>query len=195
MSAPRGPLIPRPAARPRLTARFDAPMEEVVTRFSGALGAPDSPIQGQATSGFVNLWLPPEGRAFFSPYLSLELTEQDGVTIATGRFGPHPAVWTGFMFVYAVLGLLGVLALMFGWAQYIADEPPWMLLGFPGAGGLVLFVYGAEYIGKGLGSEQMHQIARFVAALAPDTRFPVAPDGTGPNPAVGYSSGSNVTRT
>jgi len=175
------PIRRRPAARPRITARSPEPPDVILGRFEAAL-AEQGAVRGQAVPGFVNLWLPEEGRAFFSPYLSLEIRADGDGTVATGRFGPHPGVWTGFMFVYAVLALLGVLALMVGWAQVIADEPPWMLLGFPGACALVLFVYGAEYIGKGLGSEQMYVIARFVNTLVPDTIFPVHADGTGPSP-------------
>ena len=37
---------------------------------------------------------------------------------------------------------------------------------------LIGFVYGAEYIGKGLGAEQMHDIASFVEQVLPDIRFP-----------------------
>ncbi len=150
-------------------------------RFSQALAA-ETGVGGQALPGFVNLWPPDRERSFFSPYLSLEVQPQGEGTVATGRFGPHPAVWTGFVFVYSVLGLVGVLGLMAGWAQSIADEPPWMLLGAPGALGLALFIYGAEYIGKGMGSEQMHGIAHFVERVVPVTQFP-APLGQGANPS------------
>ena len=162
----------RPAARPRLTACSLDPPDRIVTRFSEALAEAGCPVAGQALPGFVNLWPPDAERSFFSPYLSLEVQPHGTGAVATGRFGPHPAVWTGFMFVYAVVGLAGVLALMFGWAQSIADEAPWMLLGAPGSVLLIGFVYGAEWIGKGLGAEQMHDIASFVEQVLPDIRFP-----------------------
>ncbi len=172
----------RPAARPRLTGWSSDPPEVVVARFQEALAQDGCPVAGQALSGFVNLWPHDAGRAFFSPYLSLEVRAHDGGTEATGRFGPHPAVWTGFMFVYAVLGLAGVLSLMAGWAQSIATEEPWMLLGGPAAAALGLFIYGAEYIGKGLGAEQMHDVVRFVEQVLPDVRFPAeqVPTSTAP---------------
>jgi hypothetical protein len=162
----------RPAARPRLTCWSNEAPDVVVKRFNEALVAERGAIGGQALPGFVNLWPADRDRSFFSPYLSLEVRPQGEGSVATGRFGPHPAVWTGFMFVYAVLSLGGVLALMFGWAQSIADEPPWMLWGAPASVALILFIYGAEYIGKGLGSEQMHAIAHFVARVVPVTQFP-----------------------
>ncbi len=171
----------RPAARPRLTCWSTEPPERVVERFKKALAAESDVIGGQALPGFVNLWPPDRDRSFFSPYLSLEVRPQGTGSVATGRFGPHPAVWTGFMFVYAVLSFVGVLALMIGWAQSIADEPPSALLGAPASVALILFIYGAEYIGKGLGSEQMHDIAHFVERVVPVTQFP-APIGQDADP-------------
>lgn len=152
----------RPQARPE--AEFVTPLEpaEVLRRFEARLQEPGCPVEGQLVEGHVELYVHPGERHVWSPWLSLEVrTEVDG-THVRGRFGPHPHVWTGFMALYSVLAFLGVIAAMYGWAQLRLDEPATALLGVPGALALGAFIYGAEWIGKGLGTEQMFVMRDFV---------------------------------
>ncbi len=151
-----------PQARPE--AEFVTPLSptEVLERFEAALGQPGCPVEGQLVSGHVELFVRAADRHFWSPWLSLEVRSQVDGTHVRGRFGPHPHVWTGFMAIYAVLAFAGIIALMYGWAQRLVDEPGWALLGGPGAMAAAAFVYGAEWIGKGLGTEQMFEVRDFV---------------------------------
>ena len=43
----------------------------------------------------------------------------DAEPVLRGRFCPHPNVWTGFMAVYGILGMIGLSALMYGGAQLV----------------------------------------------------------------------------
>ena len=153
-----------PEARPR--AEFVSPLSpsEVLERFEAALKEPGCPVEGQLVVGHVELFVPAGERHFWSPWLPLEVrTEVDG-THVRGRFGPHPHVWTGFMAVYAVLAFAGLISCMYGWAQLLLDGPGYALLGVPASAALAAFVYGAEWIGKGLGTEQMFVLRDFVVA-------------------------------
>ena len=102
-------------------------------------------------------------RHFWSPQLELEVRlpdPEDEFAPETahlhGRFAPHPHVWTGFMAIYGLLALGGVAGAMWGLSQWTLGSPPWALLGVPAAAALAAFVYGAVFIGQGLGAEQMY---------------------------------------
>lgn len=99
----------------------------------------------------------------WSPRLMLYVvSKDDGSEALRGRFSPHPNVWTCFLALYAVLGMAGVLAAMFGISQCIIDQPPWALWGVPISMALIAFVYGAAFIGQWLGAEEMHVLRSFV---------------------------------
>ena len=101
---------------------------------------------------------------FWSPNLSLEIIDETGATSERlrGRFGPDQSVWMLFILIYAILGMVGVLALMFGTSQWLINESPWALLAVPACVALAAFVYGAAFIGQGLGAEQMYTLRSFV---------------------------------
>ena len=153
---------PHPESRPRAEFNTSLSPEEVLARFEAALAAHGCPVEGQVVLGHVELLVREEARHFWSPWLSLEVRAEADGTHVRGRFGPHPHVWTGFVAAYAVIGFAGVIAAMYGFAQRVLDEPGVALLGVPAAAGLAAFVYGAEWIGKGLGAEQMFAIRDFV---------------------------------
>jgi len=121
-------------------------------------------------------------RRFWSPYLYLEARtpgeedEVDGLDrpVVQGRFAPHPHVWTLFMAIYGVLGMLGILGVMYGVSQWILDRPPWALAAGPAAGALIAFVYGAAFIGQGLGASAMYELRSLVDDAAETSSPPVA---------------------
>jgi len=51
--------------------------------------------------------VPDERRSLLSPNLELELRESEAGTVLHGRFSPPPNVWTGFMGLFFLLGMLG----------------------------------------------------------------------------------------
>ena len=151
----------RPHQRPRFELRVPMPPSEVADRITAALGT-DELIIGRVDEQLATLYVRESDQHFWSPHLELTVRpEEDGASLL-GRFGPHPAVWTGFMFVYAVLALAATLALMVGLAQITMGSPPWALLGSVAAVALIGFVYGAAFIGRGLGSDQMIGLRLFI---------------------------------
>jgi len=102
---------------------------------------------------------------FWSPYLYLEaqLPDPDDEDAPDapqlhGRFAPHPHVWTLFMAIYGVLSLTALGGLMVGLSQWSLGWTPWALAVAPAAIALIGFVYGAAFIGQGLGAEQMYEL-------------------------------------
>jgi len=154
------------AQRPRLRPTFRIPVPgdgaAVLARLRFQLETPGAPVTGQVVRGHAFLQLPAERRSLLSPFLHLELEHGTGGTHLVGRFSPAPNVWTGFMAVYILWGLLALAGLILGWAQANVNEFPWGFIACPAALGLMAFVYGAAVIGQGLTADEMYELRAFV---------------------------------
>ena len=64
------------------------------------------------------------------------------------------------MAIYGVLGMVALFALVFGYGQWSTGATPWGAAVSLGAVGAIGFVYGAAFIGQGLGAEQMYELRR-----------------------------------
>lgn len=154
----------RPRMRPRFEVDLDVPAAVVFAELARQLARPDAPASGAVLARQVELRVSKDRAHFWSPNLSLEIVEETSPATERlrGRFGPDQGVWMLFMLIYAILGMVGVLALMFGTSQWIIHESPSALLAVPACVALAAFVYGAAFIGQGLGAEQMYTLRSFV---------------------------------
>lgn len=144
--------------RPRIAVELHVPPDEVFTALEAALKGPDCHCTGWVQAQAAELHVHQQDAHFFSPMLNLWLEEEDDRVWLKGRFGPHPHVWMLFMAIYLVLGFVGVAGLMYGASQWMLDRTPWALGAAPVAAALAAFVYGAAFIGQGLGAEQTHHL-------------------------------------
>lgn len=123
----------------------------------------DYPIEGRTAGNHLMLVVPVADRHFWSPWLNLELIEEDespGSTHIKGRFSPNPSVWTGFMLVYSSLGVLAFLAVMFGAAQMIMGNSPWALWFLIVLGVIAGSMYWASLVGQKIAHDQMQLLYR-----------------------------------
>ncbi len=151
--------------RPEFNIALTVAGETVLDEVSQRLRNPELNLTGQVIRGHAVIMIPKVRRSILSPTLDLETVADDGVEVMKGRFHPHPNVWTGFMALFGILGLLGVAGLMYGFAQMTVHETPWALWAGPAAAALIAFVYGAAFIGQGLSAEEMHEMRSFVEGL------------------------------
>jgi hypothetical protein len=170
-------------SKPRMRPTFSLPLrcapDAFLDAFRRRLESPDSAFAGLVTRRHVFLRVPAPRQHFWSPQLELELrapeptcdADHEGAPTSSkargtrrvhGRFSPHPHVWTMFMAIYGVLGIGGCAGLVWGLAQWTLGEAAWALLAVPASVALIAFVYGAAFIGQGLGSEQMYELRSFV---------------------------------
>lgn len=111
------------------------------------------------------LKIPLERRHFWSPELSLtiEHVDQDPArTRVRGVIAPHPDIWTGFVFAYGTLFLVGLCGLMYGMAQLSLGRSPAALLIPVASLALAGFVYGAAFIGQGLGADEVYRLRGYL---------------------------------
>jgi len=148
--------------RPVFEIRLDSSGEDVLRAIDLLLTSGASGLVGQVLPRHAVLQLPPERRTLLSPFLNLELADDDDGAVLKGRFSPHPNVWTGFVAIYGVLGMIAVLSAMWGLSQWWLGEPTWIWVGVPVALGAIAFVYGAAVIGQGLTADEMYELRALV---------------------------------
>lgn len=152
-----------PRMRPDFNVAVSSRGPQVLANLERQLSREDAPFVGQTADRHAVVRMPESRSSLLSPILDLELLGQEGEgLVLKGRFTPHPNVWTGFMAVFATLGLLGIAGMMYGFAQITIDERPWALLAGPIAAALIAFVYGAVFIGQGLVADEMYALRAFV---------------------------------
>jgi len=152
----------RPRQRPRVEIPVPLPVERVSALLSEGLNNQECPCEGSVSRRHAWIHIRDQDRHFWSPTLDLSLEEAPEGTVLRGRFGPHPSVWTMFVFIYAGLGVLGTITGMYGLSQLILDQAPWAFAASAACFSLIGFVYGAAFIGQGLGGEQVAQIRIFL---------------------------------
>lgn len=150
--------------RPRFELTFSGSVEALRDALKRDLKR-STLCQGSVSRASASIWLPADERTLWSPYLNLayEVDEQDSTqTRVRARFSPHPNVWTFFVALYFAIGLVGVAMGVYGMVAWSLYGNPWWLLGVPGSGLTIAFVFGASLIGQGLSADQMHTLRHLV---------------------------------
>jgi hypothetical protein len=154
----------RPRARPRFSVELPLSPEQITERVQARLAASDCQVTGSVFRRTLLLTVRPEARHFWSPHLDVQLAEAPaGGSRLTAVFAPHPQIWTSFVAVQFLFGLLSVGAGIYLLSMLTLGRDPWWALA---SLGLMLFgggfAYGAAYVGQGLGSEQMYELRAFL---------------------------------
>lgn len=157
-----------PELRPHFDLAVDLPVEQVMVRLSERFEEARGTWVGHITGVHAQIVVPREERHLWSPWLSFAAQENEGGTLLTGHFAPHPSVWTMYMAFYAML-LFSMLGLgFFGLSQWLAGEAPTMLWSLPI--GLIIgaALYASAFVGQGLTARQMCAMRRFIEDSFPD---------------------------
>jgi hypothetical protein len=154
----------RPQQRPRFAVELVCDVDDVMVALRGRMEGNLQGVAGTFSRRHGVLKIPKERRSFWSPELSLsvEPCDADMQTRVRCVIAPAPQIWTGFVFTYLTLFLIGLSGLIYGLAQLSLGHPPFAL-GVPlVAMGLSAFVYGAAFIGQGLGADEVYQLRAYL---------------------------------
>ncbi|MCA8963267.1 MAG: hypothetical protein H6838_14425 [Planctomycetes bacterium] len=156
----------QPRMRPEFTRPLPGPAADFLAALGAALREPAGAARGQTFAGGAILRLRDGHERLWSPALHLHIEEEAGAPLLRGRFSPSSPVWTAFVAIYLVLAIAAIGAGCYGGAQLILGEAPWAFWGVPVAVVLAGFVYGAAFIGQGLGAEDMYELRSVVDRIA-----------------------------
>jgi hypothetical protein len=150
--------MPQPRIRPTFSIPLahgaDEAMEIIRERLTGTNFQECTRSKGRCADFFVD----EIERKAWSPHLSIQVEPKEEGSLLRGRFGPHPELWTLFMFLYTAVGFLATMGLMLGFVQWQSDMAPWgfwgIAVGIPGLGAL----YAISATGQKLSSHQMQEL-------------------------------------
>lgn len=164
--------VARPSPRPRFVLLSPLSPSEIRKRVNAMIQA--SPrVRGIAFDHRIELAIDGDEHHFWSPQLLLDVTAREGGATLEARFGPDPYVWALYLLSYGALLILTFFATMFGIAQLSIDQAPTAFYVAPLAGVLAGLVYGASFVGQGLGGEQMYFLRATITKLV-EAEEPVA---------------------
>lgn len=109
------------------------------------------------------IWVNTPVNYFWKPFLTLRAKQEDGHTVIRGVFGPSAGIWTLFMFLYFMFGILWMVlfTLWFVGIQIKSDEYTWALAASFVMLGFICLVYYAAYIGKKYALKEMAMLRKF----------------------------------
>lgn len=114
-------------------------------------------------AGRIELTVSDADRHVWSPQLTIDVESVDEEHARlTARFGPHPHIWTLYVWLYALSVFFAIACAVWGASQSILGRSPWALYLTPIAVVFAGLVYGASFVGQGLGSEQMYRVRAFL---------------------------------
>jgi len=155
--------------RPRIRPTFSIPLspgaDEAMDILRERLKGTDYEDCSRSKGRCADFFVGEDERRAWSPCLSVQVEPRGKGSLLRGRFGPHPELWTLFMFLYAVVGFLAILGLMLGFVQWQSGMSPWGFwgpaVGVPGLG--ILMATSAT--GQRLSAHQMEKLRGRVQVL------------------------------
>jgi hypothetical protein len=151
--------------RPRF--KFDLPLKpsQIVARFHQYLALKDVPCKGQADETYATLYFSKDKRHYWSPQLTLMIEEEEDGSHVRGLYGPRPAVWTMFVFFYALIGVLILFAIVIGGSQLMLHKSSWVIWAVPALLAVFVSLWFVAKKGKNKGKAEMVVMHHFLTQI------------------------------
>lgn len=144
--------------QPTFTVDVPLGIDEAVARIRHVLATTDLGQHAAAAGRCVDFKIEPSERRFWSPHLSVQLSELGAQTQLFCRFSPRPEIWTMFMAIYAVVTFSIFGAAIYGYVQWYMRDEPWALVVAPIGLVSIALLHTASVIGQGLSADQMETL-------------------------------------
>ena len=149
---------------------------DVIAQLRSALNTPTLKGNTVAAGNCIDFKIDERERRFWSPHLSVQISDTETGSQLFGRYSPRPEIWTMFMAIYAVTIIVIFGALIFGYVQWTLGTMPWALVIAPLGLLLLIGLHVSSLVGQSFSSDQMHQLReRLELALGELSRSPTQP--------------------
>ncbi|MFO0683990.1 MAG: hypothetical protein U0234_18200 [Sandaracinus sp.] len=149
-------MSPRPRPRPRFQLETALDPKDVRDRVL-ALIKKDARLRGIAFEHRLEIGMGQGESHFYSPQLVAKIEPRaGGGSVIHARFGPDAYVWAFYVMGTGALTVLTLFASILGLGQWYVGMTPVAFVVAPIAAVAAGLVYGASYVGQGLGYPQMH---------------------------------------
>jgi hypothetical protein len=152
-------MIEHPVAgykvRPRFKIETNYRVEELKNKLQEGLHQEAAACIGIVNPGYVTLYIPRKDQHYWSPQLNLTFEETEKGCVLRGLYSPRPAVWTMFVFFYAIIALAVLFIGVLGLSYLMLNKPAAILWLVPVLILIFLSLYLVAYFGQKLGEKQM----------------------------------------
>ncbi len=162
MSHRTGEHLPPFTVRPRFKVSIDSSIAEFSEKINHGLDQVDAPCKGRVNKEQMTLYPHPEKQHYWSPQLKLSIEEIENGTILRGLYGPRPAVWTLFVFIYSFLGFAAFIIGIVGLSNASLGKSASILWLFPVLIIIVASLYLVGFFGRKLGLNEMVMLHQFL---------------------------------
>ncbi len=141
--------------RPRFKMEVHYAVDELRKKLQEGLQQEDAACIGIVNPGYVTLYIPHNDQHYWSPQLNLTFEETEKGCVLRGLYSPRPAVWTMFVFFYAIIALAILFIGVMGLSYQMLDKPATILWLVPVLILIFLSLYLVAFFGQRLGEKQM----------------------------------------
>jgi hypothetical protein len=146
--------------RPRFSEEISWEKEQAIEAFKTQLDDSET-VVASIWEHHIVLKIPAKEQHFWSPQLTISFETVDSGTLVRGLCGPKPTVWMMFVFFYFILGFIGTMVMIMGFAQMNLGLSAGILWLLPAIGFLLLLVFLSARMGQRLGKEEMQRLFDF----------------------------------
>ncbi|MCB0707104.1 MAG: hypothetical protein KDC34_17430 [Saprospiraceae bacterium] len=148
--------------RPRFQVESPDSTSVLADKIKSALAKDGAACKGRIKHGYATLAIPHEAQHYWSPQLTLTLEELDNGSLLRGVYAPRPAVWTMFVFFYAVIAFAVLVISIVGLSSVSLGNSGAILWFVPVLILLFLSLYLVAFFGQKLGHDQMVILHNFI---------------------------------
>ncbi|WP_145419203.1 hypothetical protein [Planctomycetes bacterium K23_9] len=144
--------------QPTFTLDLSQKPVDVIAEVREAINTPQLQGLAESAGNCIDLKVDRSERRFWSPHLSVQISESDSGSHLYCRFSPRPEIWTMFMAIYAVMSTCIFGSLIWAYVQWFMGDRPWALIIAPIGVLIIAALHIASLVGQSLSADQMQNL-------------------------------------